>query len=182
MYQSPSWHLDRVILHSHFTPKSFHLGSFLISAYFSGTDGCQLLTTDQHNEIRVYQSPSWHLDRVILHSHFTPKSFHLGSFFISAYFSGTDGCQLLTTDQHNELRVYQSPSWHLDRVILHSRITPKSFHLGSIFISAYFSGTDGCQLLTNDQHNELRVYQSPSWHLERVILHSHITPFTLVQY
>ena len=42
---------------------------YYFSAYFSGTDGCRLLTTDQHNEIRIYRSPSWHLDRTVLHPH-----------------------------------------------------------------------------------------------------------------
>ncbi|XP_052819734.1 DNA damage-binding protein 2-like isoform X2 [Mya arenaria] len=48
--------------------------------------------------------------------------------------------------------------------------------------AAYFSETDGCRLLTTDQGRELRVYRSPSWHLETKIEHphrffQHITPF-----
>ncbi|GFN96482.1 DNA damage-binding protein 2 [Plakobranchus ocellatus] len=39
------------------------------SAYFSLTDGARLLTTDQHDEIRVYRAPYWHLETTILHPH-----------------------------------------------------------------------------------------------------------------
>ncbi|XP_069125992.1 LOW QUALITY PROTEIN: DNA damage-binding protein 2-like [Argopecten irradians] len=39
------------------------------SAYFSRTDGCRLLTTDQQNQVRVYQAPDWRLERTILHPH-----------------------------------------------------------------------------------------------------------------
>ncbi|XP_064611782.1 DNA damage-binding protein 2-like [Liolophura sinensis] len=39
------------------------------SAYFSLTDGCRLLTTDQKNEIRVYTAPSWTLETSIAHPH-----------------------------------------------------------------------------------------------------------------
>ncbi|KAK3603471.1 hypothetical protein CHS0354_030311 [Potamilus streckersoni] len=47
--------------------------------------------------------------------------------------------------------------------------------------SAYFSSTDGCRLLTTDQNQQLRIYRSPNWLLERIILHphrifQHITP------
>ncbi|XP_060068575.1 DNA damage-binding protein 2-like [Ylistrum balloti] len=39
------------------------------SAHFSRTDGCRLLTTDQHNQVRVYRAPAWILERTILHPH-----------------------------------------------------------------------------------------------------------------
>ncbi|GFR73060.1 DNA damage-binding protein 2 [Elysia marginata] len=39
------------------------------SAYFSLTDGTRLLTTDQHDQIRVYRAPFWHLETTILHPH-----------------------------------------------------------------------------------------------------------------
>ncbi|XP_045163236.2 DNA damage-binding protein 2-like [Mercenaria mercenaria] len=39
------------------------------SAYFSHTDGCRLLTTDQNKEIRVYRAPFWHLETTIEHPH-----------------------------------------------------------------------------------------------------------------
>lgn len=39
--------------------------------------------------------------------------------------------------------------------------------------SAYFSLTNGNRLLTTDQHDELRVYKSPLFHLERTIRHPH---------
>ncbi|KAH3828368.1 DNA damage-binding protein 2-like [Dreissena polymorpha] len=39
------------------------------SAYFSQTDGCRLVTTDQGREIRMYQSPSWCLETCIQHPH-----------------------------------------------------------------------------------------------------------------
>ncbi|XP_046390032.1 DNA damage-binding protein 2-like [Ischnura elegans] len=39
--------------------------------------------------------------------------------------------------------------------------------------SAYFSYTDGCRLLTTDQHSQLRVYRGPLWTLENVIIHPH---------
>ncbi|RUS80063.1 hypothetical protein EGW08_012180 [Elysia chlorotica] len=39
------------------------------SAYFSQTDGLRLLTTDQHDEIRVYRAPFWHLESTIIHPH-----------------------------------------------------------------------------------------------------------------
>ncbi|XP_033730251.1 DNA damage-binding protein 2-like [Pecten maximus] len=39
------------------------------SAHFSRTDGCRLLTTDQQNQVRVYQAPDWRLERTILHPH-----------------------------------------------------------------------------------------------------------------
>lgn len=39
------------------------------SACFSKTDGCRLLITDQHDQIRVYTGPSWNLERKILHPH-----------------------------------------------------------------------------------------------------------------
>lgn len=39
------------------------------SAYFSGTDGCRLLTTDQGNQVRVYMAPDWVLERKISHPH-----------------------------------------------------------------------------------------------------------------
>ncbi|CAG2225726.1 unnamed protein product [Mytilus edulis] len=38
-------------------------------AYFSGTDGCRLLTTDQGNQVRVYRAPDWVLERKISHPH-----------------------------------------------------------------------------------------------------------------
>lgn len=39
------------------------------SAYFSGTDGCRLLTTDQKNQVRVYRAPVWDLERTVQHPH-----------------------------------------------------------------------------------------------------------------
>lgn len=39
------------------------------SAYFNGTDGCRLLTTDQKNQVRVYRAPEWTLERTIQHPH-----------------------------------------------------------------------------------------------------------------
>ncbi|KAL4221279.1 DNA damage-binding protein 2 [Mactra antiquata] len=39
------------------------------SAYFSHTDGCRLLTTDQGTNIRVYRAPYWHLETTIEHPH-----------------------------------------------------------------------------------------------------------------
>ncbi|XP_022338170.2 DNA damage-binding protein 2-like isoform X1 [Crassostrea virginica] len=39
------------------------------SAYFSRTNGCRLLTTDQNNQVRVYLAPEWHLEKTILHPH-----------------------------------------------------------------------------------------------------------------
>lgn len=47
--------------------------------------------------------------------------------------------------------------------------------------SAHFSRTDGCRLLTTDQHSQLRVYCGPGWLLENTISHphrffQHITP------
>ncbi|XP_064642656.1 DNA damage-binding protein 2-like isoform X2 [Lineus longissimus] len=39
------------------------------SAYFSPSDGCRLLTTDQRNELRVYRAPFWQLETMILHPH-----------------------------------------------------------------------------------------------------------------
>jgi len=39
------------------------------TAYFSKTDGCKLLTTDQYNQLRVYQAPEWTLSRTIQHPH-----------------------------------------------------------------------------------------------------------------
>lgn len=44
-------------------------GKGVNSAYFSLTDGTRLLTTDQHDEIRVYRAPFWHLETTILHPH-----------------------------------------------------------------------------------------------------------------
>ena len=38
-------------------------------AYFNGTDGCRLLTTDQKNQVRVYRAPEWTLERTIQHPH-----------------------------------------------------------------------------------------------------------------
>ncbi|KAL3861308.1 hypothetical protein ACJMK2_007344 [Sinanodonta woodiana] len=39
------------------------------SAYFSSIDGCRLLTTDQYQELRVYKSPNWLLDKTFFHPH-----------------------------------------------------------------------------------------------------------------
>ncbi|KAL7647328.1 UNVERIFIED_CONTAM: hypothetical protein RMT77_000923 [Armadillidium vulgare] len=39
------------------------------SAYFSRTDGCSLLTTDQLDELRVYKCPTFQLTRKIHHQH-----------------------------------------------------------------------------------------------------------------
>lgn len=39
------------------------------SAYFSHTDGCRLLTTDQYNQVRVYKAPEWTLEQTVLHPH-----------------------------------------------------------------------------------------------------------------
>lgn len=39
------------------------------SAYFSHTDGCRLLTTDQNKEIRMYRAPFWQLETTIEHPH-----------------------------------------------------------------------------------------------------------------
>ncbi|XP_076445595.1 DNA damage-binding protein 2-like [Babylonia areolata] len=39
------------------------------SAYFSRTDGCRLLTTDQYSQIRVYCTSGWHLERTVEHPH-----------------------------------------------------------------------------------------------------------------
>ncbi|KAG8197502.1 hypothetical protein JTE90_007240 [Oedothorax gibbosus] len=39
------------------------------SAYFSPSNRCSLLTTDQHSEIRVYKSPDWSEQLVIKHPH-----------------------------------------------------------------------------------------------------------------
>ncbi|XP_014249313.1 DNA damage-binding protein 2-like [Cimex lectularius] len=39
------------------------------SAYFSKTDGNRLLTTDQHNELRVYRGPNFDLETIIYHPH-----------------------------------------------------------------------------------------------------------------
>ncbi|ESP01107.1 hypothetical protein LOTGIDRAFT_53959, partial [Lottia gigantea] len=39
------------------------------SAYFSSTDGCRLLTTDQHSEIKIFSAPDWRLDKTIVHPH-----------------------------------------------------------------------------------------------------------------
>ncbi|XP_012942601.1 DNA damage-binding protein 2 [Aplysia californica] len=39
------------------------------SAYFSLTDGCRLLTTDQFDDLRVYRAPLWHLETRIKHPH-----------------------------------------------------------------------------------------------------------------
>ena len=42
---------------------------FEFPAYFSRTNGCRLLTTDQNNQVRVYLAPEWHLEKTILHPH-----------------------------------------------------------------------------------------------------------------
>ncbi|KAL8601688.1 hypothetical protein ACOMHN_033864 [Nucella lapillus] len=39
------------------------------SAYFSRTDGCRLLTTDQFNQVRVYRTLDWRLERTVEHPH-----------------------------------------------------------------------------------------------------------------
>jgi hypothetical protein len=41
----------------------------ILTAYFSLTDGCRLLTTDQGKEIRVYRAPFWQLETKVLHPH-----------------------------------------------------------------------------------------------------------------
>ncbi|XP_050402939.2 DNA damage-binding protein 2-like [Patella vulgata] len=39
------------------------------SAYFSLTNGCRLLTTDQHSDIKIFSAPEWRLERTIHHPH-----------------------------------------------------------------------------------------------------------------
>ncbi|XP_013407815.1 DNA damage-binding protein 2 isoform X2 [Lingula anatina] len=39
------------------------------SAYFSLTDSCRLLTTDQHSAIKVFSAPLWELETTIVHPH-----------------------------------------------------------------------------------------------------------------
>ncbi|XP_050402896.1 DNA damage-binding protein 2 [Patella vulgata] len=39
------------------------------SAYFSLTNGCRLLTTDQHSDIKIFSAPEWRLERTVHHPH-----------------------------------------------------------------------------------------------------------------
>ncbi|KAK6629084.1 hypothetical protein RUM43_002901 [Polyplax serrata] len=41
----------------------------LNAAYFSLTDGCRLLTTDQKDKIMIYRAPLWNLETTIHHPH-----------------------------------------------------------------------------------------------------------------
>ncbi|XP_064455656.1 DNA damage-binding protein 2-like [Ornithodoros turicata] len=48
---------------------TLHHHKGLNSAYFSPSDGCSLLVTDQHSELRVYRGPTWKDVTTIPHPH-----------------------------------------------------------------------------------------------------------------